>query len=168
MDYAEELLKDHSKEVSMAIANDINGDVEKFKKLLNIFLSKDKKLAQRSALAFYACDDLFPEIIKDFQDDLMKALPNPPHNAIRRASLRALSKQTISEENLGMCADLCFKFLNDGEEEIAIKVWAMEILKQIVNRIPELKEELRFSLEEQLPYQSAGFKNRAQKILRVI
>jgi hypothetical protein len=42
----------------------------------------------------------------------------------------------------------------------------MTVLFNIVKKYPELKDELKMSIEDQLPYGSAGFKSRGRRILK--
>ncbi len=74
----------------------------------------------------------------------------------------------IPEELLGLTAELCFNFLNSGQESIAVKANAMTVLFNIVKKYPDLKEELKITIEEQLPFGSTGFKNRGSKILKAL
>ena len=65
----------------------------------------------------------------------------------------------------GEAADICFGYLVDHKETIAVRVFAMTVLGNICRREPDLGIELRLVIEEELPYASAGFKSRAKKIL---
>ena len=49
---------------------------------------------------------------------------------------------------------------------MAVKVFAMSVLSQLVDGVPELSQELRIIIEDQLPYASAGFISRARKVLK--
>ena len=69
---------------------------------------------------------------------------------------------------MGAVADICFKFLNSAKEAIAVKVFAMDVLLNIVGKFPEMKEELKISIKDQLPFGSAGFQNRGTKILKLL
>ena len=65
----------------------------------------------------------------------------------------------------GDLADLCFSYLADPKEAIAIRCASMTVLEKICLRVPELKSELRLLLEEHEVHGSAGFRNRARKLL---
>ncbi|MCK5279227.1 MAG: hypothetical protein KAQ62_19445, partial [Cyclobacteriaceae bacterium] len=58
--------------------------------------------------------------------------------------------------------------LNSGKEPVAVKVFAMTVLFNIVQVYPELSEELEISIEEQMPFCSAGFKSRGRKVLKAL
>lgn len=44
----------------------------------------------------------------------------------------------------------------------------MTLALNIVEKIPELKDELRFIIEEQMPFGTAGFKNRGAKTIAAL
>lgn len=44
----------------------------------------------------------------------------------------------------------------------------MTILHNLSKEHPDLKNELRVAIEEQMPYASAGFKSRGNKILKAL
>ena len=64
------------------------------------------------------------------------------------------------------CLNHCFKYLESGDEPVAIKVFSMTILYNLSNKIPEIKNELKILIENQLPFSSAGYKSRGSKILK--
>lgn len=59
-----------------------------------------------------------------------------------------------------------FDTLNSGREPVAVKVFSMTVLFNIVQVYPELSEELEISIEEQMPFGSGGFKSRGRKVLK--
>ena len=60
---------------------------------------------------------------------------------------------------------MAFELLISRKEPVAVKVFAMTVLYNLSQEIPEIKSELKIVLEDQLPYGSAGFKNRGAKII---
>ena len=44
----------------------------------------------------------------------------------------------------------------------------MDVLFNITKKFPELREELRLSIEDQMPFGSAGFLSRGTKILKLL
>lgn len=166
MNLKEELLKKHSKEHTKTIAVHIGNRKDKMSELMSSYISEDQELARKAAWVLNHVHDLFPIQSDPFQSLIIKTLnKSAKQDAVKRAGLRTLADKYITEENLGETAELCFNILNGPEEAVAVKVHAMEILKNIVKRVPELRDELMFSLEEQYPYQTSGFKNRALKIM---
>ncbi|QNL20519.1 hypothetical protein HZR84_00650 [Hyphobacterium sp. CCMP332] len=169
MNLKEELQKEYSSVNSIRLAAYIKDHKNKTAELMALYSGKDQELAKRASWVLQHLHNLAPEQCDPFQNLIINTLKKASiHDAVKRSGLRTLADQSIDEENLGEVAEICFNFLNSMHEAVAVKVHAMEILKNIVKRIPELKEELLFSIEEQLPFQSSGFKNRASKILNFL
>ncbi len=166
MNIKEELLKEHSKHKTQEIADYIGLDSNKMAELMSLYSDSNQEIARRAAWVMSHVHDTFPTQTDSYQSLIIKTLKSHEvHDAVKRAGLRSLADKTIAEEYLGEAAEICFELLKSKEEAIAVKVHAMEILKNIVIGVPELREELLFSLEEQFPYQTSGFKSRASKII---
>lgn len=86
--------------------------------------------------------------------------------SIKRNLVRIFQYVELSEDIEGTLFDLCFMFLNDVKEPIAVRVFSMTVCSRIAMKYPELAPELRISIEEHYDHGSAGFKNRATKILK--
>lgn len=98
----------------------------------------------------------------------IKLLNQPnKHNAINRNILRSLQSSTISEAYQGPFLDVCFKLLNSNVEPVAVKSFSLTIIEKIAEFHPEILNELRSSLQMQLPNTSPGLKGRVSRILGV-
>lgn len=169
MNLKQELQREYSSVNSKRLAAYIRAHENKTSELMALYSGNDQELAKRASWVLQHLHNLAPERCDSFQNQIIKTLKKAPiHDSVKRSGLRTLADQSIEEDNLGEVAEMCFDFLNSMHEAVAVKVHAMEILKNIVKRIPELKEELLFSIEEQVPFQSSGFKNRAKKILHFL
>lgn len=169
MDIRLQLLKDHSKENTAYITEYIGGDQGRFDELVNIFLNGTPREVQRAAWVLGDTARLHPELVFKQLDDLVANLRQKNiHDAVKRNTLRFLQEIEIPEELWGEVADICFGYLNSNDEAVAIKVFSMSALQQIVLQVPELAHELRIIIEDQLPYASAGFKSRSKKVLAAI
>lgn len=159
------LNKEHSKEITMQVVKYVKDDDERLNELMNIFLHGEWRLVQRAAwpvgIIGEKTDKLgayIPAMIENLQKHKL-------HDAVKRNTVRSWQFMNIPEEHLGEVAEVCFNYLGSQKEPIAVKVFSMVVLEKIVKRVPELKDELKFLIEEQLPYGSAGFKNRGKKVL---
>ena len=77
-----------------------------------------------------------------------------------------LSRMSVPEQEQAFLIDLCFRWILDNEETVAVKVYCMQI---IANHLyPELKYELRGVIEDRFSRSSAGFQSRGRKILKMI
>ena len=90
------------------------------------------------------------------------------HDAIHRNIVRILEEVPVPEELEGALYDKCFKFLNDPDEPIAVRVFSMTVLFNIAKKHPEMLDELKQTIEMYMPHGSGGFKNRGGKIIAAI
>jgi hypothetical protein len=61
--------------------------------------------------------------------------------------------------------ELCFKFLNSAEVNVSIKSRALKLLERMIKKYPELKEELKTSIEIQIDRNRQEFKKTLKKAL---
>lgn len=162
----EQLRITHSKENSELIANYIGDDPSKFKELIELFLDQEYRISQRSAMVLAKCTDAYPHLITPHLDRIILNLKNPVIDAVKRNTIRTLQDVHIPDHMLGEAADILFKIMMDRNEAVAIKVFTMTTLYNICIREPDLANELKIVIEDQLPYGSAGFKNRGLKTLK--
>ncbi len=165
MNIEEALLTDRSKEMIKRIANYIDTDEKKFAKLMECFFSESQRLTQYASWAVNYCAENHPPLILPYLDQLLKNLDKPLHNSIKRNTIRLLTFIDIPEQHLGHVADLCFNYLNDPKEAIAVRVFSMTVLYHICLKEPDLSNELEVIIKDFLPHGSAGFKARGKKIL---
>lgn len=166
MTLTEELLNDFSKNQMVRLSNIIGPNQEEFDELMELFLSKDDKVSSRAAWLLSHCVDGNPWLIDKHIKTIIINLTKKTNDAVKRNTLRVLQFKKIPEDLHGITVELCFKFLNSGKEPIAVRAHAMTILFNIVKIYPELKDELKVSIEDQFPFGSAGFKSRGKKILK--
>lgn len=168
MDIRVELLKEHSKAQATKIADFIGNDTSKFDELIQLFLGDHYRTNQRAAWVLSKCSDRYPELLEPYFEPLIKNLNGHVHVAVKRNTLRVLQDIALPENLWGITVDICFKILESNQEAIAVKVFAMTVLNNIVQKEPDLKNELRIILEDQMDYGSAGFRSRAKKILKTL
>lgn len=166
MDLREAILKEHSKQQIIRIANHIGNNKTTFAKLMVLFFTNEYLIAQRAAWVMSYCVTNYPALILPHLEALIDNLyQSNLHNAAKRNTFRILQYIPIPEQLMGKLATNCFNVLSDKKEAVAIKVFAMSTLMQIVKSHPELKNELKLIIEEQMPHASAAFKSRGKKVL---
>ncbi len=168
MDIKAEILKEHSKEQTIKIASYIGNNQNRFDELIALMLKGEKKVAQRAAWIMNYCVEAKPDIINPHIEELLHNLQNPVHDAIKRNTLRALEYIEISEDLMGLIAEICFEFLDSTKESIATRVFSMSALYKVCQKEPGLSNELKLVIEDHYPHGSAGFKSRAKRILKGI
>ena len=166
MDIKKTLLVEHSRFQTERVAKYIGSDTIRFKELMELVFSKDVIVTQRAAWVMCLCFEKHSSLVHPYLKKMIYTLEKEVHDSVKRNMLKILQTVDIPISLLGKTADSCFKLLAKSSEAIAIKVFAMTVLLAIVRKETTLKNELRISIEDQLPYASAGFISRGKKVLK--
>ncbi len=164
----EELLKEkiHSREHAMAISEFAVQSAKNLKQLMQCFLDKETRVAQRAAWSVSWAARKKPEMIQPYIKDLVAQLERKDvHPAIIRNSVRVLEAIDIPEAFHGDVMNACFSFIEAPATPVAIKAFSLTTLFNLTKSYPEIKHELRVLIEENMSHETAAFKSRAKKIL---
>lgn len=167
MNLVQALLSEHSKAMSDKIVRHIGNDPKRFADLVRIYLAGPYRVTQRAAWPLSHCGGLHPSLIRLHLRKILKAVRAPGiHDAVKRNTVRMLQFIEIPKAHQGDVAAVCFEFLMNPKEPIAVRVFSMTVLANLAKLLPDLQGELRIVIEDQLPFGSPGFINRAKKILK--
>jgi len=167
MNLVDEILKEHSKKQKDKIVSYVGNDRKRFAQLVDVFLQGPYRVTQRAAWSLSNCIEKYPDLLKPHFKKILGQLSNDNiHDSVKRNILRTLQFVRVPKAHQGVITNLCFGFLADTKEPIAIRVFAMTVLANIAKEVPELKNELIPLIEDQLPYASAGFLSRGGKVLK--
>jgi hypothetical protein len=167
MKLAEELLRMDSKKQKDKIVGYVGNDPKKFAHLIDIFLQGPYRITQRAAWPVSYCIQQHPHLLAPHLKKILTFAGRPDiPDAVKRNTMRLLQFVRVPKTHQGATADLCFKFLTNTKEPIAVRVFAMTVLANLAKEIPELKNELILIIESQLPYASAAFLSRSGKVLK--
>lgn len=83
------------------------------------------------------------------------------HSAL--ASLWLIAE--VPEQDHAQAIELLFAWIHDASVNASVQFRAILVLRQLCTHYPELKNELRSSIEQQLHLHSASFRKRAEKVL---
>ncbi len=150
------------------LAENIVKSTEDIKMMFSLILANEPVFSQRASMVLHHCTNIMPSVSDGFQKELIQFLSVSAHPGIHRSILRALEERPIQDEWAGDYIDVAFSLLQDGEQPVAIKVYAMGGLLNNCRAYPELLEELKLHVEEQYPFQSAAFKSKAHRVLKSI
>ena len=163
----EQLLLEHSKAQTLRLAHWVGADPERLAALLDIALGPNYRLNQRSAWVLMYVAQQHPQLLEPWLPNMVAKAGEPGvHDAVKRNVVRILEDIDIPDALQDELADLCFRFLADPQEAVAIRVFSMTVLDKICEKIPELRPELNLLIEEHLPHASAAFRSRGRKILK--
>ncbi len=157
----DELTKDTVDSVCMLLKE----DKVLLDKLFHLITEGNSKIQWRSAWVFEHVYAMKPSVIAPYLDTILKIFPSLPNNGVRRHLSKILFLINVSDKVDGTFINTCFEWLRAEEVPVAVKVYCMDILYQVVERYPELREELKITLQTYLPHNTAGFKCRAKKTL---
>lgn len=167
MNIKEALLEEHSRKQCDNIVRYIGKDQKRFDELVMIFLNGEYRVMQRAAWPLSYCVTANPVFIKTHLKKIIQNLKKPGlHNAVRRNTMRLLRDIEIPEALHGEVMSICFQYIAEPKEMVAIKAFSLTVLGRLAKIYPEIIPELKLTIEDQLPHQTAAFKVRAKKLLK--
>ena len=167
MDLRYEILKEHSKQQSLKIAEWIGSSSKKFKELLRLFLYDEYRVAQRSSWVITCVAAKYPKLIEENIQAMVKRLydENLPV-AVKRNTIRVLQFIKIPKSLHARVMNICINYLMNPNETVAVKVFSMTVLAHLALQYPDIRQELEVIIRSQLKNSTAGFKARAKKVLK--
>jgi len=166
MNLREEILKEHSKEHALEIADYACSSKQKFKELMKCFTADDYKLAQRAAWSVSWAARKNPGMMLPYIKELVAVLKKKNvHDAVIRNAVRVLQDIEIPGKFQGEVMDACFQFVESPTTPVAVKAFSLTILSNLLKTYPEIKSELKLIIEERWEQETAAFRSRAKKIL---
>lgn len=166
MDYKQQLLKEHSRANTDAIAKAIGNNAVEFKKIIDIVYNEKAPLPQRASWLLSTMNDKHPDLLLPYISLFISTINEIKIDGIKRNMLAVLAGNKISKNQQGKLVNLCFDLLLSSDETVAVKVYAMQAIANIAKHHPELENELKAAIEGQLPKTSAAFHARAKRVLK--
>ena len=169
MNLREEILREHSKAQCLRIAHYIGEDKQRFNELMYLFLNDEYRVCQRAAWVVSTVADKYPNLIQPYILLMLENLKNNNHASVTRNTVRVLRYlDKIPESSIGLAASIFFNYLTTPSVPIAVRVFSMHILYKICLIEPDLKGELKMSIEDGMEHGSAGYKSAGRTILKKI
>jgi hypothetical protein len=165
-DLADKLLAGNTRFNIDLVANYIGTDQERFDELILLMLNGPDPLPQRSAWAMSVITDKHPFLMKPHESVLIDAIDSFRHTAIHRCVFRYLAAVKLPENYMGKLLDICYKYLLDNKMPLAVKVHSMQIIYNISELEPDLKEELRLTIESIYDDGAPAIKSRGGMLLK--
>ena len=117
--------------------------------LVTLALDKDKLVSSRAMWVVGHCDDLEHERIKPFHDQLIGNLKNKDlHDGVIRGTLRLFQKHNVPKKQESFMLDLCYSYLKNPSEAIAVRAFSITVAYNISKSYPELLQELLIVLND--------------------
>jgi len=141
-------------------------DAELIERLWQIMISNKSPIAWRAAWTIWHFTNKRKELMRPYIDKIIKGLLQYKHDGQKREMLKVLQLFDIESLEMGKLLDICYSFLINPKESLAVRVHAMQIIFNISEIEPDLKPELKSTLLFYMPNTSPGFKGRANKLLK--
>ncbi len=166
MTLRDRILKEHSKANCNAIVQWIGNSQQRFDELFELFLNDEYRVVQRAAWPLSNAVIAHPEFIKKHFSKLLKNLQKSKlHISVKRNTVRLLQDVPVPKQFQGKLMNICFEYISSPDEAVAVKAFALTVLDNLSKQYPEIKSELKTTIEDRWDYESAAFKSRAKKIL---
>jgi hypothetical protein len=107
-----------------------------------------------------------PQLIVPYIDLFVNSITDFKIDGIKRNILNALFTQKIPKQLQGKIVNICFDFILSPSETVAVKVISLDIISKFIKDYPELKNELKAAIEDQLPKTTIAFRSKGSKILK--
>lgn len=158
------ILEKHTKQQMLRVVDYIGNDKKRFDELMRLFLFDDYRVSQRASWAVLHCIQKNPAFAKKYLPLMLDNLKNPVHDAVVRNTVRILDLTDIPENLHVQVMDICFELVNKNQSPIAVKAFSIGVLTKLSKQYPELKNELKAIVDNQLPFASPAIKSRAKRI----
>ena len=170
MDIASHLEKEHSKALTLRIVQYIGANPKRLADLMDVYLGKNPKLAQRAAWVLGHFDENNSEMVLPYVSQMLEKVANPKvHNAVKRNALKVfMALPNLPEEEAGELLGYCFDAVASPQEAPAIRAYALTLITRLAANQPDLMRELGLIIEEQMPIAPAAFRSRGRKILKML
>ena len=169
MNLREEILQAKTKAAANKVCAWIGPSQERYDEVVKLFMADEMRLTQRAAWIVSTAAEPYPYLFEAHLELFIKQLLIPDLVVVKKRNiLRILQFTDIPEEWQGYAADICFRFLGNVQEPIAVRAFAMTVVYNIGKKQPDLLPELRLMIEDMMPHGSSGIKARGRKILKEI
>src|SRR5262245_55714839 len=138
MDLKKRLKLGQSKTLTLEIVDYVNGSPIRFKKLVEIYLHSHFRITQRVAWPLTYCVERWPYLIYPHLKKLLQFMNKPDvHDAVKRNTMRMLQFIEIPKRYHGAVADLCFEYLQNRKATVALRVFSITALWNIIQDQPD-------------------------------
>lgn len=150
------------------IAHWIGENPKRYKQIMEIVFAESPGIQMRAAWVISVVSDKYPILFKTYTHRVISNIKKFEHSGTRRLLLRQLAAIEIPEKHYGKVYDTCFNWLMSKDEPPAVKVYCMQILVNIAEKLPDLKREIRLILEELANHESPAIKSRSKLLLKML
>lgn len=138
--------------------------------LVALVLINEDVLSSRASWVLWHCNDIDSELIIPFYSKLILNMRNKTlHYSTVRNTLRLFQKEKVPKKHEAFMLDLCYGYIKNPHEAIAIRAFSITIIYNICKFYKELFFEFSLVLSQiNQPNESAGMKSKIKNTLRDI
>lgn len=167
------LSESRTSEKMRTIVDYIGKNKVRYRALMKVLFSdefgKQRKVPMYAAWTMTHVLDAVPHLMQDYWAEMIAHLDKEKlHPTEIRSIVRSWSGQEIPEELKGTIVEMCFQFLADYETDVAVKVYSMTILADLVQEYPDLRNEFIAAVEALLEKPKASLNARARMAFKKI
>jgi hypothetical protein len=167
MKLRETILAEHSRSQADKIIEWVGNSQQRFDELFGLFLRDEDLVKQRAAWPLSHIAISHPELIVKHFGKLIKNLQKKElHDAVKRNTMKILDNIEIPKPYHGQVMNTCFEYVQSPREAAAIKAFSLGILEKLLPLYPDISQELKLIIEEQMDQEKPAFRSRAKKILK--
>jgi hypothetical protein len=164
-----ELLKKQSLAQTNRIIKYIGNDEIRFGELVRLFFKDEYRLTQHAAWPMSYCIRNHPFLARPYLKKFIDRLSDrDSHPASRRNIIRLFQFVEIPKRLQGKLMDICFQFVSNPDEAIAVKAFSLRVLENLSSIYPEILYELKSIIQARWMYESPAFRSRGKKILQKV
>ncbi len=150
-----------------AIFHEIMMNPVNIKHLMECFFHENTRIGQRSAIVVGNIAKANANIVYPYIPKMLKLMTNTNAPvALRRNIVRTWNCVDIPDKYAGQIFELCFNFICDSKETIAIRAFSMSICVKTCKVYHELKNELIDIIGLHVEFGSSGIKSAANRALK--
>ena len=138
---------------------------QRFDALVALFLKGEYRITQRASWPLSNIAIAKPQLIKKHLPSIVKKLDQPNlHNAVKRNTVKLLQEITIPKALQGKVMHLCFNFIEDPKEAVAVKAFSLTVLEKLSKEYPEILPEIRLIINARWDNETPAFRHRAKNM----
>lgn len=150
------LITDSHRSTALQAVELIRKDPALIDSFLALALSGLPQYAMRASHVLEKADNADPTLLKPYLKRIIQKLPDIQDSGVKRGFLKLFTDKDLTKfkREQVILLDLCFNALNNHSDAIAVRVYAIPILYHLSTLYPDLKIELKASLEHVLANQA--------------
>lgn len=162
------ILQEHSKVQTHLIVQWIGNDAVRLDKLMFLFVNDEYRVVQRAAWPLSEVAKLYPDMFDPYIPVLIEKLEDvDAHPAVKRNVFRIFEAVSLPETFHGIILNYCFEALENYQEALAVRAFAITIISKLILLYPELIPGFKIMLEDTLDnHPPPSFVSRAKRALK--